>query len=196
MPDYGFNFRATSGFVVDGANETYSLGAVYPETRNGITFGWSTSMASGARDRVNTFDQRIAGNVQQDNSAGVQSTFQVDLPAPGDYLIRLALGDTSSQFFMCVEVRDGSTAYITLFGIVNGGSTWADTTGTLYSDANWPSLNAPTTITFVGTTLNLVLGSSSPQSNSSPIAHLFVSTTAEPAPIRSRKLSTQQRMVA
>jgi hypothetical protein len=95
--DKGFNFRQTSGFVTDGANETYVLsGDSYPATRNGVTFGWEDA-PSGDRDRNSGIDRRLAGMNFVSSAAGASAyRFRVDLPAAGDYAVRLAIGDEAN----------------------------------------------------------------------------------------------------
>lgn len=91
MATYGFNFRATSGYVTDPANTTYSIGDTYPQTRNGITFGWTGSPAAPTtRNRSTTVNAKVAGI----NFAAAASplTFRIDLPAAGSYDIGCALG--------------------------------------------------------------------------------------------------------
>jgi hypothetical protein len=176
--DKGLNFRATSGYVTDGANETYVLDSDnYPVTRNAVTFGWTASIAGNSRDRDNTLDSRIAGVHFQTND-GTQKTFQVDLPAPGQYLIRLALGDTAHEAYLYCRVSDGATPLLTLDETTGNNppfTNFFDATGTGYDSATWPGSNTPVTLTFSGTTLNLIIGSPAAQANVSTIAHLFIS---------------------
>src|SRR5678816_4027126 len=113
--DMGFNFRATSGFVTDGAEQTYVLTAdTYPTTRGGFTFGWVILNDSPtAVDRDSGIDVRLAGINYLPGYGGVgilsQSYFRVDLPTTGSYTIHLALGDTFSKTNMRGEVRDSAT---------------------------------------------------------------------------------------
>src|SRR5574340_556060 len=110
----GFNFRGTAGAVVDGANETYSIGGVYPETRNGVTFGWTVA-ATDVHDKVGSADRRLMGTINRVNSAGTQITFRVDLPCPGAYIVRLALGDLSYiQSYQRVDIYDNLTSVLSI----------------------------------------------------------------------------------
>lgn len=95
--DAQINFRSTSGYVTDGAGQTYCLGSadVYPVTRGGLTFGWILAHeADSARNRNAGNDPRLAGQNSATND-GTPSQFQLDLPASGSYTIHLALGDAS-----------------------------------------------------------------------------------------------------
>jgi len=179
--DKGFNFRATVGFVTDGTNEQFVAGSqTYPTTNNGVTYGWDANISGNDRDRDNTNDRRLAG-VNSNPNLGTRNTFRVDLPATGQYIITLAMGDTSSQAFECIEFQDNTTSFLTLTGIVNLGTSWADNTGTQYTNATWPGSHATLTRTFTSTIFNVILGSTTAQANSSPIAHLFISQVASGA---------------
>src|SRR3990167_6684343 len=89
--DKGFDFRNTSAYVTDPADHTYVLHTeTYPTTRNGVTFGWSAGTID-SRDRDSGIDARLAGI----NFGAATGTFRVDLPATGDYDVRIASGDAS-----------------------------------------------------------------------------------------------------
>src|SRR5215813_6529220 len=103
--DFGINFRASAGFVADGANETYCLAENYPTARGGAMFGW-TSGAPSARDRTTSADRRLAG---MNFVSGSQGTFRIDLPAPGTYDVRLAIGETDNPQHAAIEVYDNTT---------------------------------------------------------------------------------------
>ena len=56
----GIAFRATANYQGPYAPEdTYSLGEIYPVTRNGVTFGWSASLTGQATDRFTANDARL-----------------------------------------------------------------------------------------------------------------------------------------
>lgn len=166
----GINFRATSGFVTDGAGETYSLGETFPTVRGGQTFGWGTNRAGNSRDR-NAANVRTAGCVFVPNS-GATDDFIVTLPSAGDYSIRLALGDFDyAQNIKCV-IKDGTTALATIIGSP-ADAAWFDATGVdRHPYTTWESNNAAATFTFSTTTLRLTLGGHSSGSAGSAIAHL------------------------
>lgn len=182
----GINFRDSSGYVTDGTDETYCTGIdedTYPTTRAGATFGWNSGNSDMGRDRDSGVDRRLAGRNGQENT-GTQAEFQLDLPAAGDYDIRLALGDaTGAEAYQRVDIYDDTTL---LFSIVDTDGTSAgnfdDATGTNYSTANWPGSNTAVTHTFSTTTLIMKLGSTTAQANTSTIAHLYVAQATPAAP--------------
>ncbi|MDO8742766.1 MAG: Ig-like domain-containing protein [bacterium] len=182
----GFNFRATGGFVTDGTNETYSIGAAYPETRNGVTFGWSSKAPSfDVRDRSTAPDRRLAGLNFTDDS-GTQSVFRVDLPSAGTYTINLALGDYSySDGYSYAQILDNTTVLATMDAATGPTySTYNDATGVNRTAANWPSQNVSITKTFASTVLYIKIGTPTNVSSSSytTIAHLFISQVPAATP--------------
>lgn len=154
----GFGFRATSGYVTDATNDTYVLLATsYPTTRtvggDSITFGWE-SAPDDERDR-DTTDSRIAG-MNFKNAGGSEDIFRVDLPAAGDYRIRLAVGDFNAPQGYFFDIRDTTTALLTL-GSATSAQTrnFIDTVGGDYYpflNPDWPTNNATADYTF-GTTI-------------------------------------------
>lgn len=173
----GFNFRATAGYVTDGGGETYCLGEpeAYPTTRSGSTFGWSGLVSGDAEVNRNAGNDRRLAGINYKANDGTQATFRLDLPAPGTYRIRLALGDTVLQGDQYVQIRDGGSAVLTINDTTGtAAGTWDDATGTAYNNANWPGSNTSVNVAFTGTILNMVIGTPTAQSDSSTIAHLFV----------------------
>lgn len=183
--DKGWNFRATAAFVTDGADETYSLGSPdddYPVTRNGVTFGWEDGPADDSRDRDATVDRRLAGINFHPND-GTQKRFRVDLPATGDYNIRLAIGDTGTgQGYQYVEVLD-TTTQVHLIDDTNGTAidNYDDATGVNRTEAAWPTDNAVQLETFSTTILRLRIGPTTAQAGSTTLAHLFLNQVAAAA---------------
>lgn len=175
--DKGFNFRGSSGYVTDGANETYVLDTdAYPTVRNGVTFGWTVN-PSGGRDRYAGGDERLAG-ICFGNGNG---TFQVDLPAVGAYAISLGMTDTgSNQTASKIIVRDNGTALITVgphdwTNAINCGPTQNvyDATDTQFNGcAAWVSGQTPVTKVFGSTILQVTLEVAT---SNTTINHLFVS---------------------
>lgn len=164
--DKGFNFRATSGFVVDGANETYVLGDAYPTTRNTVTFGWGTALPTA--DRAGGIDRRLAG-INYNNAT---TTFQIDLPSTGTYVIHMAAGDqggggTNSSN---IEFKDGSTSLFNVTFDPPSANFW-DATGASYNYLNWPGSEVGVSKVFATTTLNVVMTSPGYWT----LAHIFVS---------------------
>jgi len=171
--DVGINFRATSGYVTDGAGETYCLAAdTYPTTRSGVTFGWST--AAAAIDRNAGVDRRFAGIGYLSASADY---FQVDLPATGDYDIYFAAGDYSSSNAAKWSLRDNATSFASTTGFTSAADRFKDATDTEYSSAAWPGSNTKATRTFASTTFKAVTTSN----DANVLAHLRIVQLAAPA---------------
>jgi len=170
----GLNFRSTSTFVTDGANETYVLFADnYPTTRGGATFGWSAGFLTGAADRDAGADRRLAGINYKGQSGASQSTFRLDLPNVGMYRISLALGDTGAQAYQYAQLKDGATIITTIDdpgGTVAGH--YDDANGIDWSAAAWPGSNTVFTYTFNGTVAFIIIGAPDVQSGFSTLAHV------------------------
>ncbi len=150
--DIGINFRGTSGFVADGANETYCLADAYPTTRGGFTFGWLSSVS--AANRSAAVDHRLAGI--NFNGAG-PDTFQLDLPSAGSTSIYLGLGDASASHTNVSAVfKDNASTMFTVGPVFVDGITavW-DATGTSYTMANWPASESPMAVVMTTTTLKI-----------------------------------------
>jgi hypothetical protein len=190
--DKGFNFRASSGFVTDGANTTYVLGDAYPTTRNAVTFGWSTSTANLiTRDRNVIADPRIAGSNIITSGA---CTFQVDLSSAGSYTLSLAMGDSDnsagSGWVGQIDVKDNASALYTVGPIAGQPILFYDPNGSGWSTPNWPGSNTTKTSAFASSTLNLVVSDGGITFGA--IAHLFVSQvggTTTPAQIIFRNVN-------
>lgn len=170
--DKGFNFRNTSGFVTDGANETYVLPTdSYPVTRNGVTFGWGASV--DGYDRDNTADRRLAG-VASTDAYGTGVNFVVDPPAAGKYICRLAAGDISSAIsndYVVIQAPYG-TVLATIYASTLSGD-FLDATGTDRTKTAWPTDNASITLTLPSGSAYFTPGGSYPKSGD--IAHIFLS---------------------
>jgi hypothetical protein len=177
---YGFNFRSTTAFVTDGANEfvvrgnTVGSGAwVAPVTfASGVVGGWESDTPATSNADVNASrDRRLAGHALMSNSTGPQF-FLLTLPAAGDYEIGLAF--SSSVTATRIELFDDTTSLLTLTpSVADASGLVADATGTTYTFANWPSNQTLVTETFATTALELRIGNNS-GSNSTRLHHLFV----------------------
>ena len=173
----GFNFRATEEYVTDPADSQFvDLDDVYPVTSGDVTFGWT--VAAGAvrfeANRDDNLDARLAGIHVIANS--VTHKFRVDLPASGDYRIRLALGD-GLDFDHPNRVRivdsDDSTVLEDIVGDTDG-TNFIDATGVARTFAAWPGDNATVTVTFTGTTAFFWVGGHSGGTENTCIAHLEI----------------------
>lgn len=150
----GINFRATSGYVTDGAGETYSLGEAYPTTRGGYTFGWDVGITAMSRDRNAAVDRRLAGVI---SVAPNQRTFRLDLPSTGTYQVCIGMGDysysTSEYYF---QLLDNTTAFATRDDATGlTANQFSDSNGNEYNAATWPGSHTCVERTFTSTILNV-----------------------------------------
>lgn len=173
---FGFNFRATSGYVTDGPDEVYVAGDVYPTTRstsngNSATFGWLTA-PDGSRDRDSGIDRRLAGI----NFANNVVDFQIDLPSSGEHEIVVAAGDTGGNNDGDYVLLDNATT-IASFDEVGGINGWfADAMGTSHAEDDWPSNQVPRTHTFTSTTFVYRLNHDGDRANT-VVAHVALTST-------------------
>lgn len=173
----GINFRSTSGYVADGANEYAQLqpgtGGNYPTTTpQGNTVGWEGTayLQIGSRDRSTSIDRRLAGT-NYANTAAV-AMYRIDLPAAGSYNVRLAAGDAQYSASVQVELFDDNASIgVMASGSLSAGS-FMDATGATLSSANWPSQNAAITKSFASTTCRIGVGSSA--ANNKVISHFYI----------------------
>jgi hypothetical protein len=154
-----FSFRATAGYVTDAPDTTYVLRADrYPTTRGGVTFGWENDVE--ARDR-STAVPALAGVHQLAATWGLTNTaFLVDLPSPGRYRVRWALGDQQYPNRAFAELRDGGNPSTLLLAVPDTAvpaGRFLDATLVQRSAANWPAQNVPREFTFATTQARFVL---------------------------------------
>lgn len=156
MASYGFNFRASSGYVTDPAGTTYAYAFnfatdTYPDAAIsaalGINAGWYGTSGMSSFDISTGIDARLAGG-QWLNAANQVNGFRADVAA-GDVDVRCAIGfqtyATPGDYF---EVFDNTTSRGVLVNDSDGhaGSNFYDATGTLRTTAAWPGSNAATRI--------------------------------------------------
>lgn len=190
---FGVNFRSTSTYVTDGANQTYALLTdTYPTTRGGVTFGWETTPGLDSRDRSTGVDVRLAGLHFHGNSDTNTDTFRLDLPNTGIFRVRLACGDAGGNpQTNYLIVKDSSTAFITFAPLATSSSEFGDAAGNKWSSANWPGSNVSVDRTFTSTILRVTIGGAI-DSASSTIVHLSVeelTTSTGPSLFRGRNFS-------
>jgi hypothetical protein len=183
----GFNFRATSGYVTDGADEIYVLGENNSTTRsttngNSATFIWSGA-GPQPRDRTTGNDRRLAG-INFVNGSTTE-TLTITLPQVGSYIVRLAIGDPADAGgHQYVQIRDNTTPLLTVDDATGpGANQFLDATVVVRTAAAWPSANVSTTIIFATTSCKVVVGSVS-ISDITRLAHLYLEYI--PAATRSR----------
>lgn len=168
----GINFRATSGYVTDGANESFeNAGTLYPRTTaQGNTVGWEQAVGN-LRDRSSSVDRRLAGI----NYINSQSDYRIDLPSAGSYTIRAAFGDMSSVNDTLWSLLDTTTSLATLATGTNVASgSFKDATDTVRTAAAWPGSNASITKTF-STTICRFRGAAAA---ANIISHVYVEAAA------------------
>ena len=156
----GFNFRSTLAFVTDGTNEQAVLGEQYPQTTtiggDSVVWGWDSNME--LRNRNSTNDRRLAGNTFI--AAGtVDAIFRVDLPATGEYKLRLSLGDATYSALQWCDVRDNTTVLYNVGGgtITTAANSFLDANAVERTAANWPGSNTQKQSTFSSTILRVVV---------------------------------------
>jgi hypothetical protein len=170
--DFGVNFRAAATGVTDGANETYSVGDIYPTQRTvgnlAVTFGWLSAVDS--RTRNTSGDRRLAGF----NFVNGQATFRVDLPSAGTYDLRMALGEKDNSQHAAIQVLDDTIVVLTIPDKEVHSSHYVDATGVDRTLNDWPNKNAAKTgLIFKSTKLIVKVGVTG-QNHSYVIAHLFI----------------------
>lgn len=155
--DVGVDFRGSALYVTDPSGYTYDLGAAYPVTRGGLTFGWSTGTPINL-DNSTTPDARLAGCAACFNPA--IPIWQADLAGSGSTDLYLGMTQYNlSRAHVQLVVKDGGgTSLLTIpdQSIFNPNVT--DATNTQYSYANWPGSNAKATVSFGDSTLRASLG--------------------------------------
>jgi hypothetical protein len=139
----GINFRQTSGYVTDGADENAEIGTSvnYPRTTpQGNTVGFESITGSlAARDRSTSPDPRIAGLAFI--SAGGEFTYRIDLPAPGTYRIWGGARETigSALRDTRLDISDNATLLTTAWDRANLVTPeTVDATNTIHANgADW-----------------------------------------------------------
>ena len=173
--DKGFNFRATSGFVTDGINETYVFKTdIYPVTRNGSTFGWQTVSPPLDYNRDSGLDRRLAGGNSEANFWSTE-TFRVDLyeASGGVYDIALALGDILNNSISYVIFFDKTTQFADIYTDPHNANQYVDAAGTKHASAGaWVSSRKPRRRTFINDRLRVQIGAFWPGVGWTPICHL------------------------
>lgn len=174
----GFNLRSTAGYVTDGTDEVPVRGSstAYPTTTSiggdSVTYGWEDTASILTVDRNNGIDVRLAG-INYVGAGSSNQRFRIDLPATGDYEIRLAAGDAGAGNRAFYEIQDSTTAFITQADTGISSAQWYDAGGNLRtSAASWASDNVAVTRTFASTICRLLLKTSG--SGASVFSHIAV----------------------
>ena len=184
-----FNFRASAAHASDAGGETYVNAGEdgYPTTRDGRTFGWSRSGSSlQGLNLGGMADRRLAGVAEVENAD--TAAFRVDLPAPGTYRIRLAIGHAYAGTRPRVRLLDGAAGFAQLsvtttewpWGVLS--MQYMDATGTRMPTEEWPTANQPITHTFATSSFVIVLGDpGGVNSDKTALAHVSIERVG-PAP--------------
>jgi hypothetical protein len=176
------NFRASSGFVTDGTNETYDLGAANRAlTLDGdsLSFGWGADLTSQSRDRNPGVDRHCAGIVFNPNAAG-EVAWSFTLPS-GTYDLRLALGDIGGGQNIFCSVYDNTSLLATIASnIATTTGQFVDANGNVRtSDTDWTTNNTARSIVLASTSLVIKIGDPTTlASNSSTLACVGILQTA------------------
>ena len=158
MSYFGFNFRASSGFVTDGPGETYVIASdTYPTTRNGITFGWTVSGAITPTDVNSSNIPELAGYVLASNTTGVVQVFRVDLPATGKWAVRLAMNGQPSFTGNYVNLFDnaGNTGSYSGNSLANE---FLDAVGAGFTSSTWLAGNSRIVVDFTSSIFRVEIG--------------------------------------
>lgn len=191
----GINFRGTSGYVTDGANEDYEISSTvnYPRTSaQGNNVGWETIPSGGLfpGNDDSTYDRRIAGYAYNGSPTGVVTVYRVDLPSSGDYKIRVASGNKGYSRSVNIAVRDTTTSLGTLCSTTTTGSYYRDAVDAEYTAANWPGSNSQASLTFSTTICRIDLG----LAGSKPycfLNHLYIESAGGAATTRGAPFGTR-----
>lgn len=177
----GINFRATSGFVTDGTDETFCLEADnYSVTRGGITFGWEAGSNQSARNRNAALDRRLAGTHFVNNSGTGQHDFRFDLDNAVEHDVVAAFGDVNSSSPNYINLLDTTTSYKIIDEAGGHGSNeWWDANGVLRtSESDWVNNNVSISRVFTTTIARFRLGTPTDETGFSDVAHIRLDEVA------------------
>ncbi len=188
----GFNFRATSSYVTDGADEVYVLMETSSTTRstaNGhsATFLWD--IAGAARDRASDQDVRLAG-YNGYGGPGAIATLTITLPQAGTYKVRIALGDHDYSDNEHAEIYDDTSLLLTVDAASVPANSFVDANSDTLTAANWPGSNTSKDLTFTTTTCKVVTGQVSPSAEGK-LAHLYLEYVPPAGGARKRVMVVQ-----
>jgi hypothetical protein len=184
MASYGFNFRASSGYVTDPAGTTYAFANnfatdTYPDaaisSALGVNAGWYATSGMESFNQSTGADARLAGfqRLHADNEV---NGFRVDITA-GDADIRLAVGaQTYASPDAKAEAFDNATTRGVLVDQAGGvtANNFRDATDTLRSLAAWPGSNAAARVSIASGICIVKFGRGSGGSNRMFVAHMAV----------------------
>lgn len=189
----GFNFSDTT--TACGVNDTYlrpqgggGTSDNYPTTRNTVTFGSTLDIGDNRRDRGGAVNCKLQGISFNENNAANQGTIRVDVPASGQYKVRLAMGEGNgfaagaNQKALFVD-SDTTTVLATITAASVSADHWIDATGVDRTEATWLASNAQLTVTLTGTSFYLKYGyGDGSTSGNTFIAYLELEQVMAPTP--------------
>ena len=165
--EQNINFRSTSGYVTDAAKTHVqtAITADYPATPaagDSAAVGYTVIGPDGvdSRDRNSGNDARLAG-LHFNYGSGVNSVsrYRIDLPAPGDYVISVALGDANAgQTTECEVFDDTASLGVLVSGTTSAAQRFKDATNTQLTETTWPTSAATVTKTFTTSVAIFKLG--------------------------------------
>lgn len=188
----GFEFRATSGYVTTGANHAFVNDlVVYPTVTtiggDSVTYGWEALTIGNSRDRTTGSPNapELSGICFNDGNLPNPSVFRVDLPATGNYSIRIAAGDFSSAQNVLFVVQDTNTALITRTEVATGGADhYIDASLVDRASASaWKAGNVAVTKTFATTIFRYSMAS--PSSGANVISYIELAQSASSSVLNS-----------
>lgn len=157
------NFRSTTGYRSDDSADAYvqvSTANNYPTTTpQGNNVGWEFKNDPWVYNTSTTNDVRLGGCVAVGDWSFV-SSYRIDLPSAGDYVMRCAAGRQNATRAVDLKIDDGSSFLVKLVSLqmMSANDRFFDATDVERTGANWPSLNQPTSATFSSTILRLRMG--------------------------------------
>lgn len=163
----GFNFRGTLGAATDLANEVFIKADddQYPTNKTiggeTVVCGVDNKTLFNVSDRSGGAgnDRRLRGICY--NPDTVDHTFRVDLPAAGQYKVRIALGDPNYSAAQDAVIKDNTTTLLTLSDASVATNSFLDASNTELPAATWDDTGgAQATLTFATTTFILVVKAS------------------------------------
>jgi hypothetical protein len=152
---YSLHLRATANGTGASSpwNEVspsaYVLGDVYPTTRNGLTFGYTSASSTFRSDSGTANNARISGRHQ----LAAADKLRVDLPdGAGNYNLWMAMGALNAATATGCSIYDSdNTTILASIGMFSPPSgSVVDASGTQLTFAQWLTSNTPLALTFSG----------------------------------------------
>jgi hypothetical protein len=181
----GIYFRSTDN-QVDPTGYDVEVGNTVnyprnPDAGDSTQVGWEDVGGGVSKaDRSGT-DVRFAGIHFRSNS-GTAATYRIDLPATGEYRVRVAAGDASAQQILRCQLIDDTTTFVDIGENTITSTNWFDASNTLRtSESDWTTNNVAATRTFTSTIFRIKIGERlGGTSGNSTIAFVEIEATAVP----------------